>query len=157
MQFRFNFTASQRVVLCVQRVEEQTVNDLPLLVCRSHLQQRRGAEIHTARFISWKTENKGTERMSKKNNWRNYLNVTDVVSGSFTFSFLEEFLVFWTFWLQWIYKSCSENKREEDEVWTESNTEEGLCGFTSKLIFIETFWKAATECPTFCFLDLGPP
>ena len=48
-------------VLCVQRVEEQTVNDLPLLVCRSHLQQRRGAELHTAGFISWKTQ-----MMSKK-------------------------------------------------------------------------------------------
>ncbi len=38
-----------------------------------------------------------------------------VVSGSHTFSFLEEFLLLWTFWLQWIYKSCSEMKEQTNK------------------------------------------
>lgn len=42
------------VVLGVQGVEEKAVNDRPLVLCGSDLQQRRSAQLHTAGFVSWR-------------------------------------------------------------------------------------------------------
>lgn len=44
------------VILCVQRVEEQTVHDGSLLLSWRHLQQGSGAERHAAQLVSWRPE-----------------------------------------------------------------------------------------------------
>lgn len=54
------------VVLCVQGVEKQTMDDLPLVICRSNFQQGCSAQLNTTGFICWgKIQLRGKRRLAQ--------------------------------------------------------------------------------------------
>lgn len=141
------------VILCVQGVEEQTVYDRPLLVCGSHLQQRRSTQLHTAGFVRWKphTHTQYREKMLAYKGLH-CLNLTKVTSGSHTFSFLEKLHLLWAFWAQWIYKSCPADRnkqqhREQVKKRTRHTQRLNLTGSDDRFLFALSC-KSPADCRT---------
>lgn len=64
------------VILCIEGVEEQTVNNLPFLICGSNLQQWRRAQLHTTGLIRWKhtIQGKQGQNVGMKSVILSYLN-----------------------------------------------------------------------------------
>lgn len=98
-------------ILCIQGVEEQTVDDLPLLICGSNLQQWRSAKIHTAELIRWG----GSRDRRSESESENFSMLTKEMKSKYTFSFLENLFLLWSTRLQGIYKRCPEIKGDENK------------------------------------------